>query len=355
MNTTYIMLFLVTLISSLILTRVAKSIAQLFDFTADLGTRKIHTEPVAYLGGPAIFLAILIGFLALGRLNEFLDFLGLGFLALMLGLIDDAYDLPGTFKIICLLLLGALLGVYIDRIRLSPVFIFGVYSYYVEIAATMFWVLFMVSAMNAIDNMDGLAPGLTFIAGFSFFVISGYQHQQPQMALISIVIVGSTVGFLPYNFHPAVIFLGDSGSFFLGYSLSALAVLGNWSNDPIKSFTLPLIILSVPLLDLIFTVLYRLFIGVTDGIIDSIEYSARDHLSHRIQQSRNFGQRRTVLIIYMLGFIFGVIGIIIRNAYPFEAIMALVTAIAVYALMILIILPDYRRIMDRWRSNRAGD
>jgi len=355
MKEQYFFIFLTSFFAGLILTRIAYSTAQYIDFTAKPGDHKIHERPVSYLGGVAVYLAMVLGIAGIVSGDQFLPFVILSFLVMLLGLADDALDLSGVLKITIILIIGLVTAVLVDRIKFFPHALLGDASYYLNLMVTSLWILLLISAMNAIDNMDGLAAGLCIISCISIFIISAYQFPQPDLAVLSIALGGACLGFLPFNFHPGVIFLGDAGSFLVGYSLATLAFIGSWSAHPLKAFTIPTIILSVPVLDLMFTILYRMFLGETSGLREAIEYSAQDHLSHRIQQSGNFGQRRTVLIVYGLATITGLIGVIIRNTNPFEAVMALVTAIIVYMMVILIILPDHRRIVERMNQNHAGE
>lgn len=202
--------------------------------------------------------------------------------------------------------------------------------------------------MNAIDNMDGLAAGLALIASLMFFFIGAIQFPQPLWAIVSVAFAGSILGFLLFNFYPATIFLGDTGSLLIGFMLAMLSLIGNWSTHPLKSMIIPLVILIIPILDLVFIICYRFLTGKTNSIYESIEYSDQDHLSHRIQQVRNFGQRRTVTIMYILGLISGLTGIIIRNTHPMEATIALISVCLLYLLVIVLLLPNLNNIIWRW-------
>lgn len=344
-GTGLIIAFLACFGLTLILTRIFREIAVRFNLFDATGERKIHDTPRPYLGGLAVFVGFFVPLLMFTSAPEvFYFFVGALFIT-SIGLIDDLYDLSGATKLVGIAV--AVLIVTPTGLQ-SDLFNFSVYGPYLNFTFTLVWTLLIVSAFNAIDNMDGLATGLGLIASVMFFIIGSIQFPQPLWAFISICFAGSLLGFLPYNFYPSVIFLGDSGSFLMGYVLALLSVMGQWSSHPLKALIIPTVILIIPILDLLFVIVFRYLTGRTDGLRESIEYSARDHLSHRIQQVRSFGQRRTVLIIYVLGIISGLTGVIMRNTHPFEATMAFLSVCLLYSLVILLILPNINNILWRW-------
>lgn len=337
--------FLVCFVLSLVLTRGFREIAVYFNLYDETGERKIHDTPKPYLGGLSVFLGFFVPLLLFSNEPVIFYFFVGGVLITSLGLIDDLYELSGTTKLI-----GIALAVFVVTPTGLQTDLFSemTYGFYLNFGFTLLWTLLIVSAFNAIDNMDGLAPGLALIAALIFFIVGSVQFSQTLWGFISLCFAGALLGFLPYNFYPSVIFLGDSGSFLIGYVLALLSVMGQWSSHPLKAAIIPVVILIIPILDLLFVIVFRYLTGETDGVRESIEYSARDHLSHRIQQVRNFGQRRTVLIIYVLGIISGLIGVIMRNTHPFEATVAFAAVCLLYFLVILLILPNMNNILWRW-------
>lgn len=337
--------FLVCFGVSLILTRGFREIAVYFNLYDETGERKIHDTPKPYLGGLSVFLGFFIPLLMFkGDPVIFYFFVG-AVLITSLGLIDDLYGLSGTTKLV-----GIALAVFVVSPTGLQTDLFSdfEYGFYLNFTFTLLWTLLIVSAFNAIDNMDGLATGLALVAALVFFVVGSVQFSRTLWGFISLCFAGALLGFLPYNFYPSIIFLGDSGSFLIGYVLALLSVMGEWSTHPLKAIIIPVVVLIIPILDLLFLIVFRYATGKTDGLMESIEYSARDHLSHRIQQVRNFGQRRTVLIIYVLGIISGLIGIIMRNTHPFEATAAFAAVCLLYFLVILLLLPNINNILWRW-------
>jgi len=344
-NIVYLLVFGTCFLLTVLLTRFCRFLAVRFRIYDHTNSRKIHQTQKPYLGGIAVFFGLFIPLLYLTTSPIVLHLFYGSLLVTSLGLIDDLYGLNGVFKLI-----GLSIGVIVVApAGLTSSFFPDIpYSFFLNLSITIFWVLLLVSAMNAIDNMDGLAAGLAMIANLMFFVIGGIQFHQPIWALISLGFSGALLGFLLFNFYPSTIFLGDTGSFLIGYVLAILSIMGEWSTHPAKSIIVPLVILSIPILDLGFLLVFRYLTGKTDSILESIEYSAQDHLSHRIQKVRNFGQRRTVLVLYVLGLITGITGVIMRNTNPLEATFALISVGLLYILVIFLLLPNLNNIFWRW-------
>ena len=196
---------------------------------------------------------------------------------------------------------------------------------------TVFWMVGITSALNATDNMDGLAGGISFVAACMFAFV-GIQTQQLGFSAISAVLAGSVLGFLAFNRPPARIFLGDSGSFFLGYALGAIGVMGAWSTHPVKASLVPILILSVPLVDLGYVVLARRIMGTTKGLIQSIVYCGQDHFSHRLVRI-GFTRGQAVTFMLVLSLAVGVLAIALRNSHPAEAALLALQVVLVYVLV----------------------
>lgn len=350
----YLSVFLSSMVLSLALTYTLRKLSEDYGFYALPGERKIHSEPVPNLGGIAVFLSFIVPLCFMGNLKGFWVILITTFLVTTIGFIDDRFDLGSVLKLMLLAGIFLCVSFYGIRISTATVFVPAPWNYYVNSLLLAFWGILVVSAINAIDNMDGLAPGVGLIACLMFFLISLFQFPDHHWALYSIALIGALGGFLPYNFYPASIFLGDSGSFLIGTLLALLPAMTEWSQFPLKSMIVPMVILSIPIMDLIFLVFFRYLTGETDGFLESVEYSAQDHLSHRIQQVRDFGQPRTVTIIYALATVSGLLGVIMRNTQPFESVLALLIVAIMYFIVIVLILPSRRDIDWRWVSSPDG-
>ena len=208
--------------------------------------RKIHLHPTPRLGGLAVYL----GFLGSVLLNSILPdwmiaTLAAGSLLLIVGIIDDVWELPASSKLVAQLVAA---GIVISTGKVLTLFPSGPVGDVANVILTLLWIVGITNAFNFFDGMDGLATGLAIlIAGFMGAV--AFETHQPGLGWLAIAIIGAGVGFLPYNFRgrkPAVIFLGDGGATFLGFTLACLAVKGNWADhSPIVSFSNPLLIFGV--------------------------------------------------------------------------------------------------------------
>jgi UDP-GlcNAc:undecaprenyl-phosphate GlcNAc-1-phosphate transferase len=277
-------------------------------------TYKIHTEPVAILGGVAVYLAFAVTLFSLLRfpnVMEFRDILGIvigGFVVCGLGVVDSFRPLWAPGKLLVLLGVTLILAQFGVRISLTGV-------PWLDIALTLLWIAGVSSAMNSIDNMDGAATGTAAVASFWTFYIAWYSEGggQPRVSYVAIALLGSCLGFLRYNFKPARVFLGDSGSLLLGFLLASLMVQTGWARaDKVKAIIIPCAILCVPLYDITLSTLLRIKNGVVRGPIEAIVYCGRDHLTHRLV-ALGLSQREAVLTLYLFGMLSGAVAIIVAR------------------------------------------
>lgn len=249
------------------------------------GRLKTHAEPIPYLGGLAVFGAFLG---ALGITYEFsLPVLGMllaGTLMLLVGLIDDLGALTPWEKLLGqLIAVAALLkaGLYIKLVFLP-----------VEIALplSILWLLSVTNAFNIIDIMDGLAAGIGAIAAIFLAGVAMFNGEHT-IAVMAAALGGSLVGFLKYNFTPARIYLGDSGSLFIGLTIAALAMSGSYTRTNLVGVLTPAILLGVPLFDLAFVFIVRLQKGLSPF------RGSPDHFALRLRRA-GLGVKTTVLVAY---------------------------------------------------------
>ncbi len=177
----------------------------------------------------------------------------------------------------------------------------GIFS----IPITIFWVVGITNTLNLIDGLDGLAAGVAMIASLSFLFVAGKFNYVPVM-IISSIIAGSCLGFLPYNFNPASIFMGDTGALFLGFMLASLSIEGVMKSVATIAVVVPIIILGVPIFDTTFAIFRRLLNG------KSIAEADKGHLHHRLLQM-GYSQKKTVLILYFISAIFGLCAVLIAK------------------------------------------
>jgi len=211
-----------------------------------------------------------------------------------------------------------------------------IWGYALNCLLTVLWIVGITNAMNFADGMDGLAAGLGAVIS-SFLGITAFQTNQPLMGWIALAMLGSCLGFLPYNFRPrgqALIFLGDSGSIFIGFTLAALAVKGEWSNsNPIVSFAAPLLIFWILIFDMSYITVERIITGKVKNFRGWIEYVGKDHMHHRLFAVLG-DRRKVVLFIYLVSATLGISAIALRNARIVDGVL-----LVAQAFLITIIIP----------------
>ncbi len=295
--------------------------------------RKIHKKPIPRMGGIAIYVGFLIPMFLKMDISGPQEGIMIGSaIALMIGVFDDIWHVPATFKLISLFLLTLLIwrfGIVTD-FPLAP----EKYRDTVNIVITMLWLTGLCSAINAIDHMDGLAAGLSAIASFSYLAVS-LQSGQWIWGLMSISMIGSLLGFLVFNWHPAKIFMGDSGSFFLGFSLGAIGIMGGWSRNPIKSAIIPFAVLSIPIMDLLYVIVTRRLTGITKSLKESITYCGKDHIGHRFCRF-GFTQVKSVRIIYLVSMTISISALLIRYTGELESFLLLFQILMVYIIIFIL-------------------
>lgn len=288
--------------------------------------RKIHRHATPRTGGVAVYLALLLALLMNQILTGWMSALLIaGSLLFVVGLLDDARDVPAGVKLSAHILAAGLVVASGKVLTLFPASPMGDAA---NLALTLLWIVGVTSAFNFFDGMDGLATGLAvLIAGFMGFV--AFDTDQPGLGWLAVGIVGACLGFLPYNFRPgrqAVIFLGDCGSTFLGFTLACLAVKGNWADqNPIVSFSNPLLIFGVLIYDMVHITIARIVSGKVTSLRSWLEYVGKDHLHHRLE--RVLGSRvASVIFIYSLTISLGLAAIVLRKADTTEALLLLAQA-----------------------------
>jgi len=315
----YLSIFFIAFIISALITFPVKRLALKLNAVDHPTERKVHTKPIPRLGGVAIF----IGFAAsmafqlskqISNPSESFDFniselsgIFLGAtLILIIGVIDDIIELPPIAKFAGQISAASILVAFGIRMEfIGNPFSGGViYLGNVGVVLTIIWVVAFINIINFIDGLDGLAAGIAAIAALSFAFFA-FDTGQLTTAIISIAIVGSTLGFLGHNFNPAKIFMGDSGSMFLGFLFGAITVGGVMKSIAAISLFAPLIIMGVPILDGALAILRR----YRDG--QPVTQADRDHLHHRLLR-RGFTQRQAVSIIYLWSIALSAFGLTLR-------------------------------------------
>ncbi len=302
--------------------------------------RKIHKTPVPRMGGIAVYIGFVLPMMAIMEFTHPQEGIIIGSgLALAIGLLDDVWRLNAVIKLVALFLLTILIWRFGVITRLP--FIWQDFGRFANLAITMLWLTGVCSAINAIDHMDGLAGGVAVIASAAYFAVS-VQTAQWFWGLMSLAMIGSLLGFLVFNRHPAKIFMGDCGSFFVGFSLGSIGIMGNWSENPLKASIIPFAILSIPIMDLIYVILARKITGVTRSIAESITYCGKDHIGHRFTQL-GFSQPNSVRIICLISATVSISALLIRHTNELGSFLLLIQILMVYIILFLLMKPPSRK------------
>ncbi|MDA8211284.1 MAG: MraY family glycosyltransferase [Clostridia bacterium] len=257
-------------------------------------SRKVHARVMPRLGGLAIFAAFALpAMLALDFNRQFIGLLLGGVVILVLGVMDDLKDISPKVKlagqlVAALILIG--FGTKVENLT-NPFGSDPIHLGWLSIPVTVFWIVGVTNAVNLVDGLDGLAAGIAAIAAATLGLVA--MENDPAITLVAFTLVGAILGFMRYNFNPARIFMGDSGSLFLGYTLAGLAIMGLAKSATVFSLFIPVLVLGVPILDTLFAIIRRI---VNDQPIFQAD---KAHLHHCLLAS-GLSHRQTVLVIYLI-------------------------------------------------------
>lgn len=261
--------------------------------------RKVHKTPIPRLGGLGIYAGFLLGYILFGHQSIQMNSILIGsFIIIITGMIDDIKPIPAKYKFLGQLVAALIIpfygGIVLKDVSAFGIYVdFGVFSY----PLTAFFIVAAINCVNLIDGLDGLAGGISAIYFLTIGVISMVLKNTNGLdTVLTFIMLGSTLGYLKHNFYPASIFMGDSGSMFLGYMIAVIALLG-YKNVTFTSFIVPIFLLAIPILDTAFAILRRLINHKPISMPD------KNHLHHQFLK-KNFSQRRTVLTIYLIDFMF---------------------------------------------------
>jgi UDP-GlcNAc:undecaprenyl-phosphate/decaprenyl-phosphate GlcNAc-1-phosphate transferase len=345
---------IICFLAAILLTPIVKKLAFLIGATDKPNQRKVHQKIMPRLGGLAIFLSFLIGVIMIKPSDSYLvAVLGLeggihlpiifgSVIIILTGVFDDIKEISPRIKLLGQVI-AALLVVVVGDIRVEFINLpfggeldFGYFS----IPITMIWIIGITNAINLIDGLDGLAAGVSTIA---LFTISGmaFTMGNSYVMIMALILAVSSLGFLLYNFHPAKIFMGDTGALFLGFMISVLSLLG-FKGVTFVSLIIPVIILGVPISDTLFAIVRRL--------VNKQPLSAPDksHLHHCLLRL-GYSHRQTVLLIYAMSIVFGLAAFIFSQATLWGStviLLAILVAIELFVEKIGLIREDYRPLLN---------
>ncbi|MCL2045911.1 MAG: undecaprenyl/decaprenyl-phosphate alpha-N-acetylglucosaminyl 1-phosphate transferase [Oscillospiraceae bacterium] len=313
--------------------------------------RRMHSIPIPRLGGLAIYIGFIVSVLLLADITRQIRGILLGsILIVAIGFIDDIKPLPALPKLIVQIMAAMIAvshGVVIEAF--SNPFVFSTSKYIflnnLSIPITIFWIVGITNSVNFIDGLDGLAVGFSTICAISMLVIS-LMVSDPNIALIMAALTGASLGFIPYNFNPAKIFMGDTGALLLGFILANISVHGLFKFYAAISLVAPFLVLALPLFDTAFAFLRRLLKGQKPWTPD------RGHLHHRLIDM-GLNQRQAVGVLYAVSGISG-IAAIIAAAIDNLGVLILMIVLIICVPIVFIISRGKLRVWAARRNNNTG-
>ena len=286
--------------------------------------RRMHKKPTPRIGGLAIIFGFTVATLCFAQPSRQLygTLAGAAIIAVM-GVIDDCKNLPAKLKFV-IQIIAALVVVFAGDIKIdvftNPNFLsdnpYWVLPEWLSVTLTVIWIVFITNAVNFIDGLDGLAAGVSAIMSISLVFIS-IRVGEYSIAILGIALMGSCFGFLPFNFNPAKIFMGDTGSTFLGFMLATLSIQGVFKSYAVISFAVPLLILGLPLFDALFAMIRRILRGQSPMTAD------RGHLHHRLVDM-GFSQKQTVFILYAISGVLGITAVLLAESGVLRALLLVI-------------------------------
>lgn len=331
----------VALIMSYLLTPVVIKIAHhvgAIDVPKD--DRRVHKKPIPRLGGLGIFISVVLClmFFVDMPVEKILSIMVGAMIIVFVGFIDDIKPLDAKYKFL-VQILAAVVVIYGGiRIRTFQLIFTGanqiVFSNIFSYIITVFWIVGITNTINFIDGLDGLTGGISTISALTMTYIALY-NGRIEVALISLILAGACLGFLPYNFNPARIFMGDTGSLFIGFMLAVISIEGTIKSAVALTVITPILALGIPIFDTSFAILRRLKNGVAPWKPD------KGHLHHRILEL-GYGQKKTVLSLYLINILFAVTVIFVMNKHFMEATISLTSAFLMIVTPIIISVRKHR-------------
>ena len=294
-----------------------------------LDERRMHKKPIPRIGGLAIYISFLVSTALFCEINNVLLTIWIGGLVIVgVGILDDIFRLNAWIKLavqVAVAVFAVINGVLIDHVNIGGYIPLG----FMSAPLTVLWIVGLTNSINFIDGLDGLACGVSAISSFSLLLVVLLQGDVTSTILCAILF-GSCIGFLPFNYNPARIFMGDTGALFLGFTLSILSINGVFKLHAMLSFLVPLILFALPIFDVTSAVIRRLIAKKSPFAPD------RSHIHHRLIDM-GFTQKESVKILYSICGILGLVAVVCTEAMFESHRVIRAVSIAVIAVVIFIV------------------
>ena len=296
--------FVLPFVISLCLVPVCKKIGFALGIYALENARTVHHGKIVRMGGVAIYIAFLVSLALLWKADDSLNGILIGSSVVFIGaLLDDIYDLPPKVKLL-FQISGTIIAMAVGNIYLTDFHIlsFDISNSIITKIISFFWIVGITNAINLIDGLDGLSSGITSIVTLTIGLL-GFFMGRRDICILALCLSSSILGFLPYNFHPASIFVGDCGAQFMGFTVACMSLLG-FNTTSLITLGLPILVLFIPISDTLIAIIRRKLKG------QRIMEADKGHLHHILMIKLKLGHKRTVVILYIVCLLFALSAIL---------------------------------------------
>lgn len=305
--TVYVWAFVIALIVTYICTPLVRMLAVKIGAIDAPDARKVHQVSIPRLGGLAIYIGYMVSLLYSVKDISSVKGLLIGSVILVaVGIWDDVKQIGPKTKLLGQIVAALMLPIFDNAIHFISIGDHMLYLEYLSIPLTVFWIVGFTNIVNLIDGLDGLAAGISLIACIAICIVT-LQMGQVDLACITLALAGAACGFLRYNFNPAKIFMGDTGSMLLGYTMAAISVMGSVKTAATVGLVVPVIVLGLPILDTLFAIVRRRING------RPVFQPDKGHLHHRLL-AMGLTQKQAVLLMYAITAVLGCVSIVAAKA-----------------------------------------
>ena len=305
--TVYVWAFVIALIVTYICTPLVRTLAVKIGAIDAPDARKVHQVSIPRLGGLAIYIGYMVSLLYSVKDISSVKGLLIGSVILVaVGIWDDVKQIGPKTKLLGQIVAALMLPIFDNAIHFISIAEHMLYLEYLSIPLTVFWIVGFTNIVNLIDGLDGLAAGISLIACIAICIVT-LQMGQVDLACITLALAGAACGFLRYNFNPAKIFMGDTGSMLLGYTMAAISVMGSVKTAATVGLVVPVIVLGLPILDTLFAIVRRRING------RPVFQPDKGHLHHRLL-AMGLTQKQAVLLMYAITAVLGCVSIVAAKA-----------------------------------------